>query len=150
MGQRNSGERRERRLSSSRSDSPQILICSLCGHLRSSRRRHLGPKDIFDEFICSRTTCGKFKAFLEHFLSRWPIIQINYYNSPSSTMDATTKAFKYPENTSPMTLIPVAELAGESSISGRVELPGDFTFRSFRGSSLRSWLRNEALPPSVN
>jgi len=159
---RHNGRRDEHRKRRSQPE-PLVLNCSLCGHRRSSRRTLLGPENILDKFICSRTDCWKFKSLLENVSSPTPIVQINHYNSNSPndkdtpvktpvTPGCSEKApvensYRRPSET--ISEPQVAELSGESSTNGRAELPGDFKLRSIVGS-LRHWLRNGTPPPAVN
>ncbi|CAK7238177.1 hypothetical protein SEUCBS140593_010403 [Sporothrix eucalyptigena] len=97
------------------------LFCSLCGRLRSSRRHRMGPSDIVDRFICSRTHCALFKRLLA------PSVQINYYHCVHPEAAARTWAcpprVPVPDDP-PVQGTHPAETPRESSVTGRAELPG--------------------------
>lgn len=161
---------RHRRVNYQSSPTPSSPVqqrprCSLCHGHRSSRILDLGPDDILDRFICSRTECSKLKGLLGSFSWSSPVIQIINYNNkdwaspttlcgnPTSTKYENTQAapeglHNRVEVASNSSQLP--QLPGESSIVGRVELPADSIDVFTQKTAIRGMFGMAEAPPFVN
>jgi len=106
----------------------QRHICVACRKPRSTRYQECHPITLGQEplpGICSRPGCAELKEELALSFFKTIIVQIhNHYGSSHQSETASA------ENN-------VVELAGESSIMGRPELPGDMLFLPYPQSPPR-------------
>ncbi|KAI1382527.1 uncharacterized protein F4822DRAFT_435490 [Hypoxylon trugodes] len=134
----------------------QPLFCVLCGHHRSLRRLRNGTNDIADQLICSRKGCRTLKLLFREMPSPHPLIQINYYGEHRPHKESSTRINAYemdgtPSHATKLEHTQLPELSGQSSPTGRAELPGDHVSRSARVPACKNLARlASSVPPPVD
>ncbi|OCK78871.1 hypothetical protein K432DRAFT_394392 [Lepidopterella palustris CBS 459.81] len=120
----------------------QIHLCALCGKRRSRKyqRQHpLLPGQIPEPGICSRPECTR--AHGKRWEDSYPqplVVEAHHYYHRGDGFEATAHPTYSPE------------LPGESSLSGRAEVPGDSHhayFRSRRAQGQLVPMREESSSP---
>jgi hypothetical protein len=117
----------------------KTYLCAHCGKPRSSRYHEshpLVPGQTSGPGICSRPNCAQFKSQLKEdsYFPKPVIVEVHHYYHGSPDLGATANP------------VPVAEVSGESSLAGRVEVLGDLK----HGHFWQTYGPGEVPPPPIN